>query len=373
MANSSQDLERRLREALRVRNYSLATERQYVHWARRYVRFHRSQGPGALGAPSISAFLEDLAVRRSVSPATQHQALCALVFFYRHVLGREPGAFSDFVKARRRPRLPLVLSREDVGRLLAEMDGIEAVVAALLYGSGLRLSDALRLRVKDLDFERRELRVRSGKGDKDRRTILPDALVPGLHRGIAWSRRLFERDLARGVADVELPHALGRKYPNARRELAWRFVFSAEGLSFCPRTRVRRRHPLHPSRLQRAVRAARRAAGIDRPAGCHRLRHSFATHLLEDGYDIRTVQDLLGHADVRTTMIYTHVLNRGGRGVSSPLGQLPRSRVALFSHHRSGARVDLEAAGSPHAPRVAGRPGRRRAQRGRGARRPSAT
>ncbi|MEE4382370.1 MAG: integron integrase [Pseudomonadales bacterium] len=324
MAEPSQDLEQRLREALRIRNYSLATERQYVHWARRYVRFHRARRPGPLGAPSIRAFLEDLAVRRSVSPATQHQALCAVVFFYRHVLGREPGEFSDFVKARRRPRLPLVLSREEVGRLLAELDGIEAVVAALLYGSGLRLSEALRLRVKDLDFERRELTVRSGKGDKDRRTILPDALAPSLRRAIAWSRRLFERDLARGVADVELPHALARKYQNARQELAWRFVFSAADLSTCPRTGIRRRHHLHPTRVQRAVRAARRAAGIDRPVGCHTLRHSFATHLLEDGYDIRTVQELLGHADVRTTMIYTHVLNRGGRGVRSPLGELPR-------------------------------------------------
>lgn len=316
-------VEPRLLAALRTRNYSLATERQYSHWAGRFLRFRQRREGLPLGAVSIQAFLEDLAVRKRVSPSTQHQALCAVVFLHRYVLQVEPGDFADFVRARRRPRIPLVLSRQEVEALLAEITGIEAVVASLLYGSGLRLSEALRLRVKDIHFERRELLVRGGKGDKDRHTVLPDALVPALQRSVRWASRWFERDLANGVADVELPHALARKYPNATKELAWRFVFSAPGLSICPRTGAYRRHHLHPTRIQRAVKAARAAAGIHRPITCHTLRHSFATHLLEDGYDIRTVQELLGHSSVRTTMIYTHVLNRGGRGVRSPLARAP--------------------------------------------------
>jgi len=283
------------------------------------VRFHQRLHPGELGPEGVREFLEHLALDRDVSPATQHQALCGLLFLYRHVLGTELGDISDFAKARRKPRLPVVLSRDEVRGRLAAMTGVEGLVAHILYGSGLRLMEALRLRVKDLDFGRRELLVRAGKGGKDRVTMLPGELEAPLRSAIGSARRWFERDLAEGVADVELPHALARKYPNARHELGWRFVFSAPGLSRCPRTGVFRRHHLHPSRIQRAVRRAQGAAGIVKPAGCHTLRHSFATHLLEDGYDIRTVQELLGHADVSTTMIYTHVLNRGGRGVRSPL------------------------------------------------------
>lgn len=319
------EIEPRLLVALRARNYSLATGRQYIHWARRFIRFQQRRPLLSLGAACIQAFLEDLAVRKRVAPSTQHQALCAVVFLHRFVLHVDPGDFADFVRARRKPRVPLVLSRREVEALLVEITGIEGVVASLLYGSGLRLSEALRLRVKDVHFERREILVRGGKGDKDRHTVLPDALVPALQRSVRWASRWFERDLANGVADVELPHALARKYPNATKELGWRFVFSAPNLSTCPRTGAYRRHHLHPTRIQRAVKAARAAAGINRPITCHTLRHSFATHLLEDGYDIRTVQELLGHSSVRTTMIYTHVLNRGGRGVRSPLSRAPQN------------------------------------------------
>lgn len=312
-------LEDQLRAAIRVRDYSLATERSYVYWYRDFVRFSQRQHPLEVGAEGVRRFLDHLALQRSVAPATQHQALCALLFLYRHVLGTELGDISDFQRSRRKPRLPVVLSRPEVARLLAEVSGIEGLVARLLYGAGLRLHEALRLRVKDVDFDRNEIVVRSGKGGKDRLTMLPEGLGPALRAAIDIARRLFERDLANGVADVELPHALGRKYPNAARELGWRFIFSAPSLSVCPRSGAYRRHHIHASRIQRAVKSARTSAGIRKPAGCHTLRHSFATHLLEDGYDIRTVQELLGHTDVSTTMIYTHVLNRGGRGVRSPL------------------------------------------------------
>ena len=257
-----------------------------------------------------------------VAPKTQNQALCAIVFLYGKVLGHPPGDFANFKRARERQRVPVVLSRQEVVALLAELEGLPLLGAELMYGAGLRLSETLRLRIKDVDFDRHEIVVRAGKGDKDRRTVLPADAVPLLRRGIARSQALFERDLAAGVADVELPHALARKYPSASRELGWRFIFSAKGLSTCPRTGAYRRHHLYPTYLQRAVKQARTAAGILKPATCHTLRHSFATHLLEDGYDIRTVQELLGHSDVSTTMIYTHVLNRGGLAVRSPLGTL---------------------------------------------------
>lgn len=314
----------RTREVMRTQHYALATERSYVYWIRSFTRFHRGRHPRDLGARAIEAFLTDLATRKHVSPSTQNQALCAIVFLYGKVLGRPPGEFAGFTRAKERQRVPVVLSREEVTRLLASLSGLSLLAALLMYGGGLRLSEMLRLRVKDVDFDRRDLVIRAGKGNKDRRTVLPGESAELLARAIARSKRLFEIDLANGVADVELPYALARKYPNASRELGWRFVFSAPTLSTCPRTGAWRRHHLHPTRIQRAIRRARLAADITKPATCHTLRHSFATHLIEDGYDLRTVQELLGHADVSTTMIYTHVLNRGALGVRSPLGTLAR-------------------------------------------------
>lgn len=313
------------RQVMRTQHYALATERIYIYWIRAFVRFHRGTHPRDLDADAIGAFLTHLATRRNVSPKTQNQALCAIVFLYAKVLGRSPGEFEGFTRAKTRRRVPVVLSRDEVARLLGALTGLPLLAGLLMYGSGLRLSETLRLRVKDVDFDRRELVVRAGKGDKDRRTLLPDEAVDLLTHAIERADRLFRMDLDNGVADVELPHALARKYPNARKELGWRFVFSAPSLSTCPRTGVRRRHHVHQTRIQRAVRKARAAARIVKPASCHTLRHSFATHLLEDGYDIRTVQELLGHADVSTTMIYTHVLNKGGLAVRSPLGSLKRT------------------------------------------------
>lgn len=310
----------RAKTALRTHQYALATEKIYIYWIRSFLRFHRTVDPAALDSQHIGAFLTDLAVRRGVAPKTQNQALCAVVFLYGKVLGRPPGDFATFKRARERRRVPVVLSRQEVAALLAELRGLPLLGALLMYGAGLRLSETLRLRVKDVDFDRREIVVRAGKGDKDRRTILPEDAIALLRRGIARSEALFQRDLDAGVADVELPHALARKYPNAARELGWRFIFSAKGLSTCPRTGAYRRHHLYPTYLQRAIKRARSTAGIHKPATCHTLRHSFATHLIEDGYDIRTVQELLGHSDVSTTMIYTHVLNKGGLAVRSPLG-----------------------------------------------------
>jgi integron integrase len=310
------------REVLRTHHYALSTERTYLTWIRSYVRFHRPRHPRELGPDAIEAFLSDLANRRHVAPKTQNQALNAVVFLYTKVLRMEPGDFGTFTRARVRHRLPVVLSRQEAAQLLAHTHGLAGLAARLMYGGGLRVGEVLKLRVKDVDFDRGEIIVRSGKGDKDRRTVLPEPAVAPLRAAIARAERLFAKDLADGLADVELPYALARKYPSASRELGWRFVFSAQGLSTCPRTGAYRRHHLHNSYMQRAIRRARLDAGITKPVTCHALRHSFATHLLEDGYDIRTVQELLGHADVSTTMMYTHVLNKGGLAVRSPLQTL---------------------------------------------------
>jgi len=258
-----------------------------------------------------------------VSASTQAQALSALVFLYRHVLNDPLPWLDDIVRATRPRRLPVVLSRDEVGALLAQLDGTARLVASILYGGGLRLLEALRLRVKDVDFAANLLVVREGKGGKDRRTILPESLRTALQAQVAAVRRLHDRDLASGFGDVWLPDALSRKYPGAGRELAWQYVFPAARISFDPRSGVQRRHHLDESVVQRSVKTALHAARIEKHAGCHTLRHSFATHLLEDGYDIRTIQEVLGHADVKTTMIYTHVLQRtGGRGVRSPMDTL---------------------------------------------------
>jgi integron integrase len=308
-----------LRHAIRYKHYSYRTEQAYVHWVRRFILFSGKRHPATLGEVEITRFLNHLAVDRHVAAATQNQALSALLFLYREVLKSDLPWLDGLMRAKKPVRLPVVLTEQEVKALLAELSGVHWLVAGLLYGAGLRVLEALRLRVKDVDFDYRQVLVRDGKGAKDRVTMLPDGLVEPLRNYLPRVKRLQERDLAEGFGEVALPYALARKYPNAGREWAWQYVFPSGNRSVDPLTGVIRRHHLDPQTIQRSIRKAARMASIDKPASCHTLRHSFATHLLRGGYDIRTVQELLGHSDVSTTMVYTHVLNRGGRGVRSPL------------------------------------------------------
>jgi integron integrase len=311
----------RIAIAVRARGYSLSTERAYVHWARAYVLWCGRTHPGKLGPADVQAYLAHLAVDRACAPSTCKAALCALLFLYGSVL-EQPLPRLELARPKGLPRLPVVLSVAEVQRLLAATSGITGLVLRLQYGTGLRLMEALRLRVKDLDLERRVLTVREGKGGKDRTTMIPERLLPALREQLAERRRLHDVDLAAGMADVELPHALERKLPGAGRQWAWQFVFASPGYATCPRTGVIRRHHLHEVNVQRAMRRAVAAAHISKRATVHTLRHSFATHLLESGADIRTVQELLGHSDLSTTQIYTHVLARGRHGTISPLDRL---------------------------------------------------
>ena len=308
-----------VRARMRLKHYSLRTEDAYLYWIRRYIRAWLPRHPRELDGAAVEAFLTRLATRDNVAASTQNQALSALLFLYREVLGMDLPWMENVVRAKRPRRLPVVLTRAQVARLLERLAGREALMAGLLYGSGLRLMECVRLRVKDVGLERNELVVRDGKGGKDRVTVLPAALREGLERQLAAVRELHARDLACGHGRVYLPHALARKYPSAAAELAWQYVFPATRLSEDPRDGVRRRHHVDEKVLQKAVRRAALECGFDRPATPHTLRHCFATHLLESGADIRTVQELLGHKDVATTQIYTHVLNRGALGVLSPL------------------------------------------------------
>ena len=318
---SSRLLEK-MRRAIQARHYSPRTEAAYAQWIRRYVRFHRMRHPDEMGEDEINAFLSHLATERKVSASTQNQALSALLFLYRNVLGKELPYIEGIVRARAPRRVPVVLSRDEVNRVFAEVQGTPRVILMLLYGSGLRVLECLRLRIKDVDFEGNEIVVRDGKGRKDRRTVLPGAVKEELRRHIVQMRRQHSRDRAAGLGSVEIPRALERKYPKVPWDWPWQWVFPATRFYRDQETGRRRRHHLHETVAQRAMREAVRAAGITKPATCHTLRHSFATHMLEAGYDIRTIQELLGHRDVRTTMIYTHVLNRGGLGVRSPLDGL---------------------------------------------------
>lgn len=308
-----------VRDHIRARHYSLRTERSYVSWIVRFIRFHGLRHPRELGPPAIEAFLTHLAVVDRVAASTQNQARSALILLYREVLDLALPTLDDVVAAKMPRRLPTVLTRAEVRAVLHGLAGEHALMARLLYGSGLRLLECLRLRVKDLDFGQHQLVVRDGKGAHDRITMLPDSLVAPLEEHLIAVRALHTSDLARGFGAVYLPFALAEKYPSAAREWGWQYVFPAAQLSEDPRGGTFRRHHAAERGLQAAVKSAVRAAGLAKPASCHTFRHSFATHLLEDGYDIRTVQELLGHKDVRTTMIYAHVLNRGGRGVRSPL------------------------------------------------------
>jgi len=312
----------RVRQAIRTRHYSRRTEEAYVHWIRKYIVFHGKRHPSGLGAAEISAFLTWLAVRQAVSASTQNQALSALLFLYRHVLGQEIGDVPQAVRARTPERLPVVLSREEVAAVLAQLTGTMKLVVTLLYGAGLRLRECLDLRVKDLDVDRGEIVVRQGKGQKDRVTMLPKAAATLLAGHLEAVRRQHHDDLSRGFGRVVLPFALERKFANAATDWRWQFVFPAARICRDPAFGPPSRYHLHESVVQRAVAEGVRRARIAKRASCHTFRHSFATHLLEDGYDIRTVQELLGHRDVSTTMVYTHVLNPGGRGVRSPADRL---------------------------------------------------
>ncbi|MCL4810034.1 MAG: integron integrase [Thermoanaerobaculia bacterium] len=312
-----------MRHALRAKHYSLRTERAYVDWARRYILFHDKRHPQELGPECVNRFLTHLAVHGKVAASTQNQALAALLFLYGQVLQTPLPDTGGLVRARKPHRIPTVLTREEVYRVLSRLDGPQKIAATLLYGAGLRLLEALRLRVKDVDFGLGQLVVRDGKGQKDRVTMLPDAARGTLALHISDVRLLHARDLAEGFGRVWLPDALARKALDADTLWGWQWVFPAASRSRDPRSGREMRHHLNETVLQRAVHNAVVAAGIAKPASCHTLRHSFATHLLEDGYDIRTIQELLGHSDVSTTMVYTHVLNKsGGRGVRSPLDRM---------------------------------------------------
>src|SRR5574337_25381 len=308
-----------VRARLRLKHYSIRTEQAYVGWIRRFILANGKRHPRDLGVAEVEAFLSGLATRGKVAAGTQNQALSALLFLYREVLSVELPWMETVVRAKRPQRVPVVLSRDEVNRLLAMMDGRFGLMASLLYGSGMRLMECVRLRVKDVDFELNQICVRDGKGGKDRHVPLPQRLREALCAQLERVRVIHQQDLAAGLGAVWLPHALARKYPSAPRELGWQYVFPSDRLSHDPRDGKQRRHHLDEAGLQRAVRAARVKARIVKPATCHTLRHSFATHLLEAGQDIRTIQELLGHKDVATTQIYTHVLNRGGHGVLSPL------------------------------------------------------
>jgi integron integrase len=308
-----------IRDVMRLKHYSLRTERTYCDWIERFIRFHRMRHPAEMAEPEVGEFLTHLARVGDVSASTQNQALSALLFLYKGVLKQEIGWLKQVERAKKPARLPVVLSRDEVHKIFAHLHGTPGLMAGLLYGSGLRLMECVRLRVKDVDFAYARITVRDTKGGRDRVTMLPVNLTAPLQRHLQKAKAQHEQDLADGFGEVWLPDALARKYPNAAREWSWQFVFPSSRISVDPRSQVRRRHHIDESALQQAVKKAVRAATLTKPASCHTFRHSFATHLLENGYDIRTVQELLGHKDVSTTMIYTHVLNKPGIGVRSPL------------------------------------------------------
>ncbi|RTL58170.1 MAG: integron integrase [Rhodocyclaceae bacterium] len=311
-----------VRDKIRIKHYSMRTEQAYLDWIRRFIRHFDKRHPRDMGAAQVEGFLTHLAVEGNVAAATQNQAKSALLFLYREVLEIDLPWLEGITQAKAPKRLPVVLTVREVELLLSQLEGLHGLVASLLYGTGMRLMECLRLRVKDVDFQRNEILIRDGKGFKDRVTMLPTRLAPQLREQMRWAESLHQRDLGTGHGEVDLPYALARKYPGAAKEWKWQYIFPSEKLSVDPRSGAVRRHHLQDQVIQRALKHAVHEAGINKPATPHTLRHSFATHLLDGGYDIRTVQELLGHSDVSTTMIYTHVLNKGGRGVVSPLDRI---------------------------------------------------
>ncbi len=309
-------------DAVRLRHYSYKTEQAYVGWIKRFIIFHNKRHPADMAEAEVTQFLTHLAVVRNVAPATQNQAFNALIFLYRVVLEQPLGKMDKTIRATKKSKLPVVLTRDEVGRLLSHLNGFHWIAACLMYGSGLRLMECLRLRVMHLDFDHQAILVINGKGNKDRVVTLPHDLIAPLHKHLSFVQLTHEKDLSDGFGEVYLPYALEKKYPSAPKEWAWQYIFPAVSRSRDPRSEKIRRHHINEKGLQRAIKKAIRSAGIQKPASCHTLRHSFATHLLERGMDIRTVQEQLGHKDIRTTQIYTHVLKRGGNAVVSPLADI---------------------------------------------------
>lgn len=310
-----------VRAVLRVKHYSYATEKMYIQWIKRFLSFHDSQQPESMGDQEISAFLTHLAVHEKVSSSTQNQALCAIVFLYKNVLGLPTGEL-NLIWAKKRDTVPVVLTQNEVRSALSHLKGKYWLVAMLLYGAGMRLKECLRLRVKDLDFEYCQITIRDAKGHKDRYVPMPQGVKEKLRKHLVCVQRQHDRDLKQNLGSVYLPYALSKKYPQAATEWIWQYVFPSRKISFDPRSGAEQRHHLYETTVRQALKTAIKKANITKQAGCHTLRHSFATHLLEDGYDIRTVQELLGHKDVKTTMIYTHVINKGGLAVKSPADAL---------------------------------------------------
>ncbi len=319
METNSPKLLDQVRQAIRTKHYSYRTEQTYVDWITRFIIFHGKRHPREMGADEVQAYISYLANERGVAASTQNQALSAIMFLYKYVLKQEMIIPSDVVRPTRPKHLPTVLSHQEALLILGKMTGVPGLISKLLYGSGLRVSECLHLRVKDVDFDNHQIIVRDGKGEHDRATILPDSVVPDLKSQIEISRLIHQKDMKEGFGEVSLPYALARKYPNASKEFAWQYIFPSMNRSVDPISKRIKRHHLDVTVVQKAVRQASHAAGLDKPVSPHTFRHSFATHLLQSGYDIRTVQELLGHKDVKTTMIYTHVLQRGGLAVKSPL------------------------------------------------------
>lgn len=311
-----------VRQSLRVKHYSLRTEESYLYWIRYFIRFHKNRHPAEIGGPEVEAFLTYLAVNRKVAPSTQNQALSAILYLYKQVLKVELPWLENVVRAKRKQFIPVVFTRDEVKRLLAQFDGTYWLLFSLIYGAGLRISEAARLRVKDVDFHYKQLIIRDSKGDKDRVSVFPVPLIEPLRNHLVRVKELHDQDLANGFGEVYLPYALSRKYPNAAKEFHWQYVFPSKHIVTDPRSKARRRHHIYEKSLHKVIKRAMQQAGIVKPASTHTLRHSFATHLLEDGYDIRTVQELLGPKDVKTTQIYTHVLQKGGAAVRSPLERI---------------------------------------------------